>query len=230
MLLPVPIKGYEGWYRPSVRASNEYEDVGLTLGTPFFRSAYVFYDFQNEEISLAPSIYNTSASNITEVGVGNASVTALEWLAVDPLTTTVTLEPLPPPAPTSPAPAPVPAPASSKSLKVGVIAGAAVGGVVVLALLAIGVWFCCFRNRNTGPVPMAPDNIPPTPMIDDKAGGDVYAGAGFANDQFSPAKPTEASPISPVTPYQQLPLTGTNVDSGTHGSLPPTYTRNHELE
>ena len=45
---------------------------------------------------------------------------------------------------------------SHPSLSVGAIAGIAVGGFVALALLAVGIWFCCRQRRK----PAQPFNAP----------------------------------------------------------------------
>ena len=44
------------------------------LGDTFLRSAYVVYDLANNEISLAQTKFNTTASNIVEIGTGANSV------------------------------------------------------------------------------------------------------------------------------------------------------------
>lgn len=44
------------------------------LGDTFLRSAYVVYDLDNEEISLAQTLYNVTDSNILEIGTGSNSV------------------------------------------------------------------------------------------------------------------------------------------------------------
>ena len=45
----------------------------VILGDPFLRAAYVVYDLDNKQISLAQAVY-TSESNIKEIGVGKNSV------------------------------------------------------------------------------------------------------------------------------------------------------------
>ncbi|MCJ1458387.1 hypothetical protein MMC28_008759 [Mycoblastus sanguinarius] len=44
------------------------------LGDTFLRSAYVVYDLANNEISLAQTDFNSTASHISEIGTGTASV------------------------------------------------------------------------------------------------------------------------------------------------------------
>jgi hypothetical protein len=44
------------------------------LGDTFLRSAYVVYDLANNEISLAQTVFNATASNIQEIGTGTGSV------------------------------------------------------------------------------------------------------------------------------------------------------------
>ncbi|KAH8673662.1 aspartic peptidase domain-containing protein [Xylariales sp. PMI_506] len=49
-------------------------DLPSTLGDTFLRSAYVVYDIANSEISLAQTVFNTTDSNIVEIGTGTNSV------------------------------------------------------------------------------------------------------------------------------------------------------------
>ena len=44
------------------------------LGDTFLRSAYVVYDLANNEISLAQTKFNATASHISQIGIGTASV------------------------------------------------------------------------------------------------------------------------------------------------------------
>ncbi|OAA64180.1 aspartic-type endopeptidase [Niveomyces insectorum RCEF 264] len=44
------------------------------LGDTFLRSAYVVYDLGNNQISLAQTVFNTSASNVLEIGTGTTGV------------------------------------------------------------------------------------------------------------------------------------------------------------
>lgn len=44
------------------------------LGDTFLRSAYVVYDLANNEISLAQTVFNATASDIVEIGTGTGSV------------------------------------------------------------------------------------------------------------------------------------------------------------
>ncbi|EFQ25019.1 eukaryotic aspartyl protease [Colletotrichum graminicola M1.001] len=44
------------------------------LGDTFLRSAYVVYDLDNNEISLAPTEFNATSTNILEIGKGKGSV------------------------------------------------------------------------------------------------------------------------------------------------------------
>ncbi|KAK6543566.1 hypothetical protein TWF694_000310 [Orbilia ellipsospora] len=226
ILIPLP----GGYYLPSLVMST---DDSITLGTPFFsRSAYVFYDYQNLEISLAPSLYNVTASNVTEVGVNNASITSLEWLIASPSTTSVITEP-PPPTISPPTATTTPVPA--KKLNVGIIAGAAVGGLVVLLLIIIAIWYFVSRNRNrnTGTAPIAPDAMPPTAMMSEKTTSGSISVA-FANSQFSPTKPNDLSPpispISPIPPTSPSPWPDHRGDKVSQAVSPPMYTHKHELE
>ncbi|RFU35891.1 hypothetical protein B7463_g463, partial [Scytalidium lignicola] len=49
-------------------------NLGSVLGDTFLRSAYVVYDLSNNEISIAQTIFNTTESNILEIGTGTDSV------------------------------------------------------------------------------------------------------------------------------------------------------------
>ncbi|KAF3928144.1 Barrierpepsin [Arthrobotrys entomopaga] len=210
----------------------------LDLLTINIRSAYVFYDFRNLEISLAPSIFNVTATNVTEVGVNNASVTALEWLTENSSVTSVIPEPPPPPPPTTSPPTPTFTPEPVKKLNIGRIVGEAVGGVTGLAVIIIAIWYYVSRkrNRNSRPAPMAPDGMPPTPMMDEKTTGG-RASVGFANSQFTPAKPNDMRPLPPISPISPMPpISSPNPwpdhpgAKTSHGISPPTYTHNYELE
>ncbi|KAK6349724.1 hypothetical protein TWF696_006003 [Orbilia brochopaga] len=46
----------------------------LTLGDTFLRSAYVVYDMDNEEISIGQTIFNSTSTNIMEIGSGPSAV------------------------------------------------------------------------------------------------------------------------------------------------------------
>jgi hypothetical protein len=51
------------------------EDFPIVLGDTFLRSAYVVYDLDNKQIAIAPTIVNTTESNIVEIGQGDAAPT-----------------------------------------------------------------------------------------------------------------------------------------------------------
>ncbi|KAF3925647.1 Barrierpepsin [Orbilia brochopaga] len=46
----------------------------LTLGDTFLRSAYVVYDMDNEEVSIGQTIFNSTSTNIVEIGSGPSAV------------------------------------------------------------------------------------------------------------------------------------------------------------
>ncbi|KAK6523792.1 hypothetical protein TWF281_001764 [Arthrobotrys megalospora] len=200
MITPVGSVDGTTWYLV-LAVQNDRQTV---LGTPFFRSAYVFYDFENSEFSVAPALYNVTASNVTEVGVNNASVTALEWLQPIP----VENNPPPPPPPTdtsTPPPPPQPTTSGTKT-PVAAIAGGTVGGVVVLvAIIGICYYFFSYRPKHQN------TTMPAPPMENAYSGGAMpptspNTNNGFANEQFSPAKPVYSSPVtSPITsPVSEL--------------------------
>ena len=49
-------------------------DSNSVLGDPFLRSAYVVYDLSNNQISLAQTDFNSSTSNVMEIGTGKQAV------------------------------------------------------------------------------------------------------------------------------------------------------------
>lgn len=217
-----PSSVYDGWYLVLLYPN----DDRWVFGTPFFRSAYVFYDFQNEELSLAPALYNTSASNVTEIGINNASVTTVEWLLQDP---NAIIDPVPDPIPDPtpeppPDPSPKPPTPSGGGTNVGAIAGGAVGGVAALAIIVIAVWYFFFRNKDTAPPPMAPDTVPPTPMVENKGNGGGFPGGGYTNDQFSPIKPNFTTPVMP--PVQHAHVAELSPVSYAGGQTSPTRFEN----
>ncbi|KAJ6264773.1 Barrierpepsin [Drechslerella dactyloides] len=50
------------------------DDSVLTLGDTFLRSAYVVYDLDNQEISIGQTIFNSTSTNIMEIGSGPNAV------------------------------------------------------------------------------------------------------------------------------------------------------------
>ncbi|KAN0077578.1 Aspartic peptidase domain containing protein [Elaphomyces granulatus] len=51
------------------------EDMPILFGDTFLRSAYVVYDLDNKQIAIAPTVVNTTESNIVEIGQGDAAPT-----------------------------------------------------------------------------------------------------------------------------------------------------------
>ncbi|KEY67154.1 hypothetical protein S7711_03014 [Stachybotrys chartarum IBT 7711] len=49
-------------------------DSTIVLGDTFLRSAYVVYDLENNEISLAQTVFNATESDIAEIGTGSRAV------------------------------------------------------------------------------------------------------------------------------------------------------------
>ncbi|KAK6352523.1 hypothetical protein TWF730_009347 [Orbilia blumenaviensis] len=196
------------WYTVLVVPNNR----NTILGTPFFRSAYVFYDFQNEEFSIAPALFNVTASNVTEVGVDNASVSVYEWLYVDD---TPALIPSPSPSP-SPPTDPVNKDSGGSSVPVGAIAGGAAGGAVLIGIIiGVCVYIFYYRPRHPrfqnddlynggGQMTQAPAHMPLPPP--GPAPGPPPGPGVFTNEQFSPTKPMYSPPVgSPVgSPVSEL--------------------------
>ncbi|KAK6540267.1 hypothetical protein TWF694_009080 [Orbilia ellipsospora] len=183
-----------GWYTTLIQ---EDTDGGFYLGSPFFRAAYVFYDYANSEISIAPSILNVTNSNITEIGVNNASVTTLQWLYVTDEPNTL------PTSTTTSSPTPEPTSNPKKSI-IGPVVGGVVGGIAVIAA-AIGIFF--YLNRRKKPDTSAsmgmnnghmPNNGQPGPM-----GGEMNNEMTYAQDHYTAQKPNpwaHNTVVSPVTP------------------------------
>ncbi|KAF3935331.1 hypothetical protein ABW19_dt0208028 [Dactylella cylindrospora] len=196
-LSPVGLEGYEGWYYV---LAVESTDGGFFLGNPFFRSAYVFYDFTNGQISIAQSIFNQTETNIKEVGVSGDSVLAL---GLDQPDETPTPTPTPTPSPSPfPSPTPTPEPSESKSLA-GPIGGGVGGGVALIAL-AVGIWWYV-RRRNRQKAAMDSQNYPPPPPVPPMG----EHPQGYYNDgSFSPTKPSHpsfiSSPVEPQSPISEL--------------------------
>jgi len=61
-----------------------------TLGDSFLRSAYVVYDIANNEISLAPTNFSPSGSNIVEIGTGKSAIPSVSGGGKSSATATVT--------------------------------------------------------------------------------------------------------------------------------------------
>lgn len=64
-------------------------DSTATLGDTFLRSAYVVYDLTNNEISLAPTKFNSTEENILEITNGTSAVPGATAVA-NPVTTAAT--------------------------------------------------------------------------------------------------------------------------------------------
>lgn len=64
-------------------------DSTATLGDTFLRSAYVVYDLANNEISLAPTRFNSTEENILEITNGTSAVPGATAVA-NPVTTAAT--------------------------------------------------------------------------------------------------------------------------------------------
>ncbi|KAF3925091.1 Candidapepsin [Arthrobotrys entomopaga] len=63
----------------------------LTLGDTFLRAAYIVYDMDNEEISIGQTIFNSTATNILEIGAGPTAVPSVTRPnRVDPVAVTGT--------------------------------------------------------------------------------------------------------------------------------------------
>ncbi|KAK7711674.1 hypothetical protein SLS57_007967 [Botryosphaeria dothidea] len=70
----VLLAGYSRGQAVCILGISPAGDSTSVLGDTFLRSAYVVYDLANNEISLAQTNYNSTDSNINEIGTGTASV------------------------------------------------------------------------------------------------------------------------------------------------------------
>ncbi|KAF3915664.1 hypothetical protein AA313_de0201705 [Arthrobotrys entomopaga] len=180
-----------GWYTTLIQ---EDTDGGFSLGSPFFRAAYVFYDYKNSEISVAPSIFNVTNSNITEIGVNNASVTTLEWLYASGESGML---PTSTPEPTS----------APKNSIIGPVVGGVVGGVVLIAA-AIAIFF--YYNRRKRLASQANISTHAHGAHGPNSGKpmeEMNTGMAYTQDHHAMHKPnpwshnTAVSPTSPAPPY-----------------------------
>lgn len=51
------------------------DDTQILFGDTFLRSAYVVYDLDNQEIAIAPAVFNSDVTNIVEIGGSGSSAT-----------------------------------------------------------------------------------------------------------------------------------------------------------
>ena len=63
------------------------DDQPILFGDTFLRAAYLVYDLDNEQIAIAPTVANTTESNIVEIGKGSAAPT---WSVASGATVTQT--------------------------------------------------------------------------------------------------------------------------------------------
>ena len=92
------------------------------LGDTFLRSAYVVYDLENNAIALAPTRFNSSASQVVEIGKGEGAVPGATKVQ-NPVKATEGLS----------------GPNASSAGRAGGVGLTAVVGVVV-AVVAVGLW------------------------------------------------------------------------------------------
>ncbi|KAH7094245.1 hypothetical protein BKA62DRAFT_720806 [Auriculariales sp. MPI-PUGE-AT-0066] len=92
---------------------------------------------------------SSSIPTITTATIVGPTFTTITITSTTPKTTTQTYVPTPTPSPKS----------DSGGVNIGVIAGAAVGGIVVLAALGALAWWCVRRNKRRA----TPAYIPPAP-------------------------------------------------------------------
>ncbi|KAF3086293.1 hypothetical protein TWF569_004857 [Orbilia oligospora] len=174
--MAVPVSGSDNQYFLLLLPN----DKKIIMGTPFFRSAYIFYDFQNEEFSIAPALYNITASNVTEVGVNNASISDVKWLYENPTQSSI------------------PSPSSELGvLNTAVIVGGAVGGSAVVAItVALCFYLFYYRPKHRGIIAVIPQTqgngmgqAPPP----------VSHHNEHVNRQISPVKSSYSSPVTSPT-------------------------------
>ena len=114
--------------------------AGVILGDTFLRSAYVVFDLAHNEISLAPTVFNATDSDIREIIDG---VLAIPSLTSASASSTPTISAI-----TSPSSSASSTPSSSTGgLKKGAIIGGTVGGVGGLIALGVIIFFLSRRHR-----------------------------------------------------------------------------------
>ncbi|KAF3273304.1 hypothetical protein TWF970_009220 [Orbilia oligospora] len=162
-------------------------DKDIIFGTPFFRSAYVFYDFQNDEVSIARALYNITASNITEVGANKASLSVIKWLYEDPnQRSNQTTSSRPTQRPTG-------------GPNIAVIIGGVVAGVTVVSIIG-GISIYLFKSP-----PSDPRIITVVPQMQEENGTDQAPRPAsdhneYINGQLSTTRPIDPSSVtSPVS-------------------------------
>ncbi|KAJ6258617.1 Barrierpepsin [Drechslerella dactyloides] len=171
------------------------EDAGLRgpdylLGTPFLRSAYSVFDFTNNRTSIAPSIANSTDSQLREVPSGGIAALAIQT------STPPTSTDNPTTSSTAPAP-PITAASSPSKTNIGAIVGGTIGGV---ALIAAGVltWLFVKRRRRQSQTDM------PQPPMQDSGHDSTYPPPQAASYGGAPG-PTAPGPQTHPYGYAPLP-------------------------
>ncbi|KAF3171465.1 hypothetical protein TWF106_005468 [Orbilia oligospora] len=167
----------------------EPNDKDIILGTPFFRSTYVFYDFHNGEISIASALYNITASNITEVGAKKASISVIKWLYEDPNQKS------------SPTPSSRPVQRFTNDTggpDVAVILGGVVAAVAVVSMIGVSIYLLSSRKSDLRITTVLPQ------MQEGNGMGQAPHPASnhheYINGQLSPTQPIDSSSVtSPVS-------------------------------
>ncbi|KAK6337904.1 hypothetical protein TWF696_001382 [Orbilia brochopaga] len=172
------------------------ENAGLTgpdylLGTPFLRSAYSVFDFTNNLTSIAPSIANSTSSNLREVPPGGVAALSQQASPTSSPIDTSTASPtmLPPNATTT-----ATSSSSDKTTNIPAIAGGTIGGV---ALIIAGIIaFLLVRRRRSQPQ----TDMPQPPMQDSGPVGGLPQPQAASNSPYGPGTGSTA-PFPQAEPY-----------------------------
>jgi hypothetical protein len=117
-------------------------NASVTLGLAFLRSAYIVYDFSNNQISLAPTNPGSTTDNVTVIGPNGISGAGFVGTNTSSTTSSTPSSTAVPPASTS-STSPT---GLTTGAKVGIGVGVPLG---VIALLAVGAFFLlgCGHHR-----------------------------------------------------------------------------------
>ena len=132
----------------------------LTLGDTFLRSVYVVYDLARNEISLAPTVFNATESDIREIENGGVSDIPSASASSTPTTSSITSAS----SGASTSSGSSAGDSNGGGSNTGAIAGGVVGAVVGVAVTAAIIFFVMRRRRRQrtnatqqGPPPSPPE-------------------------------------------------------------------------
>jgi hypothetical protein len=119
-------------------------NASLTLGLAFLRSAYIVYDFSNNQVSLAPTNPGSTTDNVTIIGPNGISGAGFVGTNTSSTTSSTPSSTTAPPASTS-STSPT---GLTTGAKIGIGVGVPLG---VIALLAVGAFFLLRRRDHHNP-------------------------------------------------------------------------------